>query len=414
MVSHKEQILRFYRKFAPSHRVDVDKLLKKYKGNESVLLSEIYMKYLVADKTGGGTQTPFEDVVAHLYTRYAPNKSEGVRGLAQKYQNRQAELIIGIVNKYEFHDAPKATGSFGDKTFRSTVSAKTKLTDIYRTANPAKVETVDALLKKYKGKEDALVRAVTAKYKPSASSSTSSSEAFKMKLSELYRKHDPAKIGLVDNLAIKYKGNQAGIIAAIGAKYHPKRTELVHLYTKYNPSKVNDVDQLLTKYQGHEDELIRQVKERYEALKDSKTQTPPPAYTTHQGAPEQHLAAKAASERPPESIDITREAERLRAQQEAEAKRIAQDEANRQAREEVERKAAADLALKQEALKIIEADEQKRKEETAAAATRKPDKAKRGKEKLPTRQPGKKMNMTPIIIIVAFPIIVLWLPQSTF
>ena len=270
MPGHKEQIQRFYKKFAPNSQVDTDKLLKKYKGSESALLSEIYIKYLLADEKGHGSGTSFEEAIKRLYAHYAPNKSQQVPGLVSKYQDIPDKLITEIVNKYEFHDAPIPIGAVP-----ATASPKSKLTDIYRIHNPEKVAGIDNLLEKYKGREGDLVRAVSAKYKPRATSSNASQDSFKSKLTEFYRRHNPSRIAKVDELARKYKGNEATLLATLEAKYHPKRSELVSLYTKYNPGKVNDVDQLLIKYKGREDKLIQQIKTKYEGMKEAVTKTPP-------------------------------------------------------------------------------------------------------------------------------------------
>ena len=270
MPGHKEQIQRFYRKFAPNSQVDADKLLKKYKGSESALLSEIYIKYLLADEQGDGSGTPFEEAIKRLYAHYVPNKSQQVPGLVSKYQDIPDKLITEIVNKYEFHDAPIPIGAIP-----AAASPKSKLTDIYRIHNPEKVAEIDNLLEKYKGREGDLVRAVSAKYKPRATSSNASQDSFKSKLTEFYRRHNPSRIAKADELARKYKGNEATLLATLEAKYHPKRSELVSLYTKYNPGKVNDVDQLLIKYKGREDKLIQQIKAKYEGMKEEVTKTPP-------------------------------------------------------------------------------------------------------------------------------------------
>ena len=448
----------------PNKQVDADKLLKKYKGSESTLLAQIYVKYLLADERGDGTGTPFDEAVARLYDRYAPDRSGQIPGLIDKYQNRQDKLIVGIVNKYEFRDV--------DSTAPAAISYKTTLSEIYRSSNPEKLSDVDALLVKYKGKEGDLVRAIKRKYGRSASST--STDAFKSKLTELYKRHNPDKISLIDNLAVKYKDNQAGVLAAIEARYHPKRNELVNLYTKYNPDKVNDVDQLLIKYKGREDKLIQQIKSKYVDIKTPGVPAAPPSFVSTPTAsippptqqptvtppdvpppspipvavPEMPIssppapvaaaempissppapvaAAEAPIASPPAPVDVPetpvssppapvaarstptappppapatpeepaaneealREAERLKAQQEAEAKRIAQDEANRKARDEAERKAAADLAAKQLAI----AEEQKRK-----VAARK---------QIPTKSKDKKKkSLVPLIVILAIVVV---------
>eukprot|EP01084_Bolivina_argentea_P291120 500303_1 len=62
------------------------------------------------------------------------------------------------------------------------------------------------------------------------------------------------------------------------------RSEIVKIYEKYNPSKVGNVDQLLPKYKGNEQTLLARIKEKYCKVSDSSASNVP-------GTPQTQVAA---------------------------------------------------------------------------------------------------------------------------
>ncbi len=98
------------------------------------------------------------------------------------------------------------------------------LIDIYTKYQPDKLKDINALLVKYKGKEDELVKNILCKYDTIIKSGTDNKVADDKKdyynqLTELFLKHNPDKIKDIDTLLLKYSGKEDDLLQKISAKY---------------------------------------------------------------------------------------------------------------------------------------------------------------------------------------------------
>ena len=103
---------------------------------------------------------------------------------------------------------------------------------------------------------------------------------------QLYKDHNPAKVGDIDGLMMKYKGRERTLYLCICEKYRVSphldsskghgtsttaeekkvrkyRDLITEIYKEHNPSKLTDLDTLLQKYKGREELVYKGICEKY-------------------------------------------------------------------------------------------------------------------------------------------------------
>lgn len=101
---------------------------------------------------------------------------------------------------------------------------------------------------------------------------------------QLYKDHNPNKVGDIDGLMAKYKGRERTLYLCICEKYRvapvvenskaqaltPEekkvkkyRDLITEIYKEHNPSKLSDLDSLLQKYKGREELVYKGICEKY-------------------------------------------------------------------------------------------------------------------------------------------------------
>merc|ERR1711935_406653 len=97
----------------------------------------------------------------------------------------------------------------------------------YKEHNPAKLNDVDELLTKYKGREELVYRGICDKYKVEPKIPNKKEEdkkqanvdKYKELISEIYAEHNKDKLGEIDDLLKKYKGKEKTLYLAVCHKY---------------------------------------------------------------------------------------------------------------------------------------------------------------------------------------------------
>jgi len=168
--------------------------------------------------------------------------------------------------------------------------------EVYREHNPSKLDDVDNLLTKYRGREELVYRGICDKYKvePQLAKKTEPAapkvhgpEKYKQLITEIYAEHNKEKLDDIDNILSKYKGKEKTLYLAVCHKYNiePKlpggkekkkkggaedaervakvKELIMEVYSVHNPSKLDGVDQLLAKYVGKEEQLYTGICEKY-------------------------------------------------------------------------------------------------------------------------------------------------------
>jgi len=222
--------------------------------------------------------------ITRLYEEHNPAKLGDVPNLLQKYRGREKTLYLGICEKYKVK--PEGVESKAAKF-------KELICEVYREHNPSKLDDVDKLLAKYKGREENVYKSVCEKYKVTPKlpkqddDKKSSAEKYKQLISDIYAEHNKEKLGELDEILKKYVGKEKSLYLAVCTKYNiePKlpgqkqkkkekkvnneekaqqvKEYLLEIYKEHNPSKLDDLDKLLSKYEGREELLYHSVCEKY-------------------------------------------------------------------------------------------------------------------------------------------------------
>jgi len=192
------------------------------------------------------------------------------------------------------------------------------VTDLYKQYAPDKVNTVDALLKQHKGKEEELIKKIKAKYGGGGGGGGENKEAprkeepakrvmpvarpkdvvWREKVLAFYEKYLPNKLKQnggdvdIDQLLAKYKGKEQTLLDTLEKKYgggasssstetpssssstsSSYRDRLVDFYTKYAPDKISTVDANLAKFKGKEDQMFEALNRKYaDVIKEKEQQ----------------------------------------------------------------------------------------------------------------------------------------------
>merc|ERR1712151_538881 len=105
----------------------------------------------------------FRELICEVYKEHNPAKLDDVDNLLTKYRGREELVYRGICDKYKVE--PKLPAKEGEEKKLSSVDKyKQLISDIYAEHNKEKLGEIDELLKKYKGKEKTLYLAVCHKY----------------------------------------------------------------------------------------------------------------------------------------------------------------------------------------------------------------------------------------------------------
>jgi len=288
----------------------------------------------------------WRQLITQIYTEHNPSKLGDVDALLAKYRGRERTLYLGICEKYRVQPTmelkpmpgagppgqPPGSGPPSGAAQEELVKKyKELICEIYQEHNPSKLNDVDSLLAKYKGREELVYRGICDKYKVEpkipkiekkdgeGGDASKSVEKYKQLISEIYQEHNKEKLGEIDELLKKYSGKEKTLYLAVCHKYkiEPKlpgqkkgkkaaeadaekaheeklkvmRPLIVEIYQEHKPEKLDDVDQLLAKYKGREELLYHGICEKYGV--EPKIPKPAPAGATEVGT---EGAAKTAAD----------------------------------------------------------------------------------------------------------------------
>jgi len=293
----------------------------------------------------------WRDCIMQLYSEHNPAKLGDVEALLTKYRGRERTLYLGICEKYKVPPKPEVVGApigmpppppmpppggmmppagmppggpppmgmppqgwpgpppgqpgqpGGAPALpvdeEHVKKIRELICEVYREHNPSKLDDVDNLLMKYRGREELVYRGICDKYsvepkigkKPEEEAPKSAAEKYKQFITEIYAEHNKEKLGEIDDILKKYEGKEKTLYLAICTKYkvEPKpvgskkkkkgaenedgkapddnaskiKPLICEVYQAHNPAKLEDVDQLLAKYKGREEQLYIGVCDKY-------------------------------------------------------------------------------------------------------------------------------------------------------
>ncbi|KEG11642.1 hypothetical protein DQ04_02411070 [Trypanosoma grayi] len=206
---YRSRLLAIYNKYEPAKLGTVDATLKKFKGKENAVIRQLIKRYgpepdrdgfnsggaspLSPDREASlGLSTPvpvvnaaasYRDRLIAIYRKYEPSKLGTVSGTLQKFQGKEEAVIRQLIKKYGpeppvTEEVPVCDGANSQHAPNTPVplspvfdesvtgSYRSRLISIYQRYEPAKIGTVDATLRKFKGREEAVIRQLVKKYGP--------------------------------------------------------------------------------------------------------------------------------------------------------------------------------------------------------------------------------------------------------
>jgi uncharacterized membrane protein YgcG len=219
-----------------------------------------------------GTPPPlvrdWKTLLTALYTTYAPHKLPKVDRVLEKYVGQEEEMYAAFAEKYGA--PPLFTNKPDAPDYRALLTA------LYAKHAPQKVSKIDAVLEKYKGHEEEMYAAFKEKYEgPTKGSRTAAAKAtppapsYLGRLQAFYAQHNPSKVGECAALLKKYRGREEALFAKLEGKYSKQAVHarniarLETLYREHNPAKVPKARALLRQWEGREEDLFKALRLKY-------------------------------------------------------------------------------------------------------------------------------------------------------
>jgi hypothetical protein len=117
-----------------------------------------------------------------------------------------------------------------DNQQNSMSDYRSRVLALYQKYAPKKVNNIDAVMTKYKGQEEDLITALVGKYGPEPAAPSTAAvvavapapSSFRDRIFNIYAKYAPDKVGNIDTLMEKYKGQEEDLIIALVGKYGPE------------------------------------------------------------------------------------------------------------------------------------------------------------------------------------------------
>jgi hypothetical protein len=114
----------------------------------------------------------FNNLIRAFYEKYNPTKLGDVVYIISKYKGKEKELLLKLEKQYE---ATVPIQKLGSSDLSAEFLLYQKVTEFYVKYNPSKIQDVEYLISKYKGREDELLANLEAKYIKGTSSAKGNS-----------------------------------------------------------------------------------------------------------------------------------------------------------------------------------------------------------------------------------------------
>ena len=298
--STAERIRAIMTKHDPTKNIST--ILTKYKGKETQLLQALIKKY------GEEQQPPssisainWEQRFTNLYKAHEPEKVSNVKTVLQKYKGSELKVWKQLVQKYgpdptDVDNISKALTEMGVDIPRDDIIQKLKdragqetelLSDLkqrytfpteaaihrlYYQHQKPKLHTVDDLLAKHSGKEEALYSLLVTKLGPDSYKIPPSESNWEHRLANLYSVHNTAKLATIPVLLEKYSGQEEQLLKSVLERYgeeplpckvDPCRVRLERFFNVYDKDRIASISSLLRKYVDNFDDVIGVLIDKY-------------------------------------------------------------------------------------------------------------------------------------------------------
>ncbi|KEG12529.1 hypothetical protein DQ04_01641080 [Trypanosoma grayi] len=215
------RLARIYMAYAPEKLAIVDQMMDKYAGREEEMLASCVTRYGL-EPLSPDTQSPRRRLLRFIEL-YVPRKTASVEPMLQKYGGRMEELFGMLVQKLGPEPpAPLPSSGPPKMTYRQ------RLIRFYKVYAREKVANMETVLHRYKGNEEEMFRILVEKYGPEPDPDVDPDAPippernYRARLTRLFATHAPERMDTIPALLTKYKGREDDIIKAFAKKLGPE------------------------------------------------------------------------------------------------------------------------------------------------------------------------------------------------
>jgi hypothetical protein len=204
--------------------------------------------------------------------KYNPEKVAAVDTILKAYAGKEAEMFATLVKKY----GPEPTEAI-DPAVVEENDSRSRLTRFLKRWNPNKLNSVDAVLKAYAGREEELFAALVKKYGPEPSVPSVMNAPKAPSPQEINVEDDPTQLPVKERLArfmTKYNvtyqqclfdlfPQEEQLLQFLRVTFGDYDNRIWRFYIRYLPEELDKVPLLLKNAKGSEDELLKRLEGQY-------------------------------------------------------------------------------------------------------------------------------------------------------
>ncbi|CAD2214235.1 hypothetical protein AGDE_14904 [Angomonas deanei] len=289
--SYFDRLTAIYTKYEPSKLSKVNGTLKRFAGREEEVIQQLVKLYgpePVIETPASKVETPPKAAEPPQQQPAPRTPTPEKAAVPEESPHSEPQVSPPTSPASQGMDAdtlthtPRST-SLSSPTHETVNEAYTyhdRLRAIYTVHDPPKVSAVDGTLKKYKGKEEAVIRQLVKKYgsEPIIGVDVQLShtdKAYRDRLTAIYQKYDPSKLHTVEGTLQKFKGKEEQVIKKLVERYGPEpvaaeerdvseyRKKITEIIEQHDPENLHMVEPLLENFVGREGEIIKKLNEKY-------------------------------------------------------------------------------------------------------------------------------------------------------
>jgi len=262
----RSRIKRMLEKYQPDKVAQLDAIMKKYAGKEDAFLQSIIKKWgpepEVAGGGDGGAPMDTRSRIKRMLEKYQPDKVAQLDAIMAKYAGKEDAFLQSIIKKWG--PEPEVSGGKKKKKRKARTGGAVpdlpvvaKVWRLYHAKNADKLNTVPALLEKYKGKESELYAKLVEKYQGDPyPAGRPAPDDYKLRITNMYAVYEPQGLAKLGAIFQKYKPEQfpqvlQQLITKKGPEPVPQRAwvdRIRDFYSKYCPEKAGNAQALVDKY----------------------------------------------------------------------------------------------------------------------------------------------------------------------
>eukprot|EP00658_Telonema_sp_P-2_P074512 TRINITY_DN6376_c0_g1_i1.p1 TRINITY_DN6376_c0_g1~~TRINITY_DN6376_c0_g1_i1.p1 ORF type:complete len:228 (+),score=36.59 TRINITY_DN6376_c0_g1_i1:130-813(+) len=162
----------------------------------------------------------YKDQLTRFYQRYAPHKLPDVERNLSRFAGNEKEMFEILHKKYGVEPETSVANNVVSEVSNrnNSMSHKERLTRFYQQYDPHNLGNVDATLRAYAGREEAMFKELVEKYGEPSTPTTVASD-YKDQLTRFYQRYAPHKLPDVERNLSRFAGNEKEMFEILHKKY---------------------------------------------------------------------------------------------------------------------------------------------------------------------------------------------------